>query len=289
MTVTLRSARVFPEKDFPIRVIRADRHGPTTLHTHEFNELVVIVSGRGRHLVGDGSYPIETGDVFVIRGEMQHGYADTEKMGLFNILFSPRRLKLPPADIGNIPGYHALFRIEPRMRMRDGFRSRFRLSVDQLAETERLIALLEDELAAHRSGYRYLATAHLMNLIGYVSRCCSRMQTFEQRPLMQMGRLLSFMEENYHEPLTVRRLTQVAGMSESSLMRSFRRLMNRSPMDYLIRLRISKACDMLQRGGTRITDVAYECGFNDSNYFSRQFRRVMGRSPREFRRGVPSA
>jgi AraC-like DNA-binding protein len=268
--------------------MRTDRHGPTTLHAHEFNELVVIASGRGRHLVKDGSYPIEAGDVFVIRGDTEHGYADTEKMSLFNILFSPRRLKLPIADIGNIPGYHALFRIEPRLRGQTGFGNRFRLSMEQLAETERLIAVLQDELDARRPGYRFLSTAHLMNLIAYVCRCCSQVQTSEQRPLMQMGRVLSFMEENYHETVTVRRLTEVAGMSASSLMRLFRKSMGRSPVDYLIRLRVSKACDLLHRSEMRITEVAYECGFSDSNYFSRQFRRVMGRSPREFRRDAPS-
>ncbi len=126
-----------------------------------------------------------------------------------------------------------------------------------------------------------------MQLIGHVSRCCSQTQTSEQRPLMQMGRLLSYMEEHYHEPVTIRQLTKVAGMSESALMRSFRRMVNHSPMDYLIRLRVARACDLLQHGDMRVTEVAYECGFNDSNYFSRQFRRVMGQTPREYRRARP--
>lgn len=284
MPRTLRSRSVFPEKDFPIRVMRTERHSATSLHSHEFTELVVIMNGRGRHVLDGETYPIETGDVFVIRGDMVHGYKDTEKMGLFNILYSPRRLKLPMADLGNVPGYHALFRIEPRMRKREAARNRFRLSVDQLAETERLIAVLEQELGARRPGYRFLSIGHLMNLVGYVARCCSQTQTREQRPLMQMGRLLSYMEENYQETVTVKQLTEVAGMSESTLMRSFRRLMGRSPLDYMIRLRISRACDLLQRGDMRVTEVAFECGFNDSNYFSRQFRRVMSQTPRQYRR-----
>jgi AraC-like DNA-binding protein len=267
--------------------MRAERHGPTGLHAHEFHELVVIVSGHGRHLIEQWAQPIEAGDVFVIRGDMKHGYADTEKMDLFNILFSPRRLKLPMADLGNIPGYHALFRLEPSMKSHEGFRNRFRLSADQLAEAERLIALLQDELGTRHPGYRFLSIGHLMHLIGHVSRCCSQTQTGEQRPLMQMGRLLSYMEEHYREPVTVRQLTQVAGMSESTLMRTFRNMMNRSPMDYLIRLRVARACDLLQHGDMRVTEVAYECGFNDSNYFSRQFRRIMGKTPRQYRRAQP--
>jgi AraC-like DNA-binding protein len=280
----LRSAVVFPERDFPIHVIRTDRHGPTSLHSHEFNELVLIVSGRGRHLTERGDHPIEAGDVFAIRGDMRHGYADVEQMGLVNILFSPRRLRLPLNDLGNVPGYHALFRLEPRMRDRSGFRNRFRLTPDRLSEATRIVALLQEELNARRPGYRFLATGHLMNLIGFVSRCCSIVESREERPLMQMSRLLSYLEERFHEPLTVQQLTGVAGMSESTLMRSFRRLLGRSPIDYLIRLRVSKACELLQHGDLRITEVAYECGFGDSNYFSRQFRKVTGQTPRDYRR-----
>ena len=58
-----------------------------------------------------------------------------------------------------------------------------------------------------------------------------------------------------------------------------------SPTDYLIRSRIRRAeAILLGEGKTiSITDVADRCGFNDSNYFSRQFRRVVGQSPRDYR------
>ena len=72
-------------------------------------------------------------------------------------------------------------------------------------------------------------------------------------------------------------------MSESTLMRTFQRVMKRSPVDHVIRVRISRACQLLQRPETRITEVAFQCGFNDSNYFSRQFRKVTGLTPRQFR------
>ena len=54
-------------------------------------------------------------------------------------------------------------------------------------------------------------------------------------------------------------------------------------MDYLIRLRISKAAQILRREPLRIKEVSEAVGFRDSNYFSRQFRQVMGVSPRAYR------
>ena len=55
-------------------------------------------------------------------------------------------------------------------------------------------------------------------------------------------------------------------------------------IDYLIRLRIQKATELLADGELRIGEVVLACGFNDSNYFTRQFWRVTGRSPREYRK-----
>jgi len=48
-------------------------------------------------------------------------------------------------------------------------------------------------------------------------------------------------------------------------------------------LRIGKAAQILRREPLRITEVSEAVGFSDSNYFSRQFRHVMGVSPREYR------
>ena len=56
-------------------------------------------------------------------------------------------------------------------------------------------------------------------------------------------------------------------------------------ISYLIRLRINRAADLLRHSNNNVTEVALEVGFNDSNYFTRQFKRVVGMSPSRFRTG----
>ena len=96
-------------------------------------------------------------------------------------------------------------------------------------------------------------------------------------------------ENDQTSPITVENLLPVAGMSQSTLMRTFQRVFQRSPIDYLIRLRVQKASELLADREQRITDIALACGFNDSNYFSRQFRRVTGATPREYRARLGSS
>jgi AraC-like DNA-binding protein len=79
-------------------------------------------------------------------------------------------------------------------------------------------------------------------------------------------------------------LAKVAGLSPSHFRRLFRRSYGDSPIQLLIRQRVHNACGPLESSDLTITEVAYQCGFKDGNYFSRQFKQVMGTSPAEYRR-----
>jgi AraC family L-rhamnose operon transcriptional activator RhaR/AraC family L-rhamnose operon regulatory protein RhaS len=284
MIGSIKATEVFEDTAFPISCRRHENHLSSALHRHDFHELVVILSGHGRHITDTENYPVQAGDVFLIRGDMAHGYAETDRMALANILFDPQRLKLPLGELRDVSGYHSLFRIEPGLRRVDRFRSRLRLSEEELSETARLILQLEEELEHKRPGYRFVACAHLMRLIAYLSRCYSREGKRSNQRLPRMGDVLSFIEQHYREPITIEQLCKQGHMSESTLMRCFRRVLSRSPIEHVIRVRIAHAEDTLrQQDDLRITDAAFECGFTDSNYFSRQFRRVTGLSPRAYR------
>ena len=96
--------------------------------------------------------------------------------------------------------------------------------------------------------------------------------------------MISFLERNYSAELTLDQLTEQAHMSKSTLNRTFRKTLGMSPVKYLISVRIAKAADLLQDPNCRVTDVAFEVGFTDSNYFSRQFKEVTGVSPLAYKR-----
>ena len=54
---------------------------------------------------------------------------------------------------------------------------------------------------------------------------------------------------------------------------------------YLLDLRLRVAAEKLMSEKSTVTDIAFQCGFNDSNYFTKLFRRKYGQSPRAFRKG----
>ncbi len=66
-------------------------------------------------------------------------------------------------------------------------------------------------------------------------------------------------------------------------MRSFRKNLNQSPIEYLISYRLNEAKKLLRSSELPITEICYECGFSDSSYFGKAFRKAYGLSPREYR------
>jgi AraC family L-rhamnose operon transcriptional activator RhaR/AraC family L-rhamnose operon regulatory protein RhaS len=78
-------------------------------------------------------------------------------------------------------------------------------------------------------------------------------------------------------------LAEMTNRSVNQFLRIFRQATQMSPMEYLIRLRVLKAVRLLPQDTLTVTDVAYRVGFNDSNYFSKQFKRFIGVTPYSYR------
>ncbi len=288
----IKADKVFPLPDFPLQVMKIDRHGESPEgHGHEFTELVVITGGSGTHFTGDEQYPISRGDVFVIARSRSHGYRDVHDLALVNILFDPARLALPLHDLARVPGYHVLFRLEPAWRRKHGFESRLRLGARELSHVEGLIHNLLAEQEAREPGHRFLTLSWLMQIIGYLSRCYARRsQEGRAAALLRIGQAISHLEANYTEPVRLEELAEIAHLSVRTFLREFRSAMETSPIDYLVRLRSARAAELLRKAPElNVTEIAFRTGFGDSNYFSRTFRRVMGVSPREYRQGKMAA
>ena len=283
MIRTLRKEDWFHADGFPIEVARRDPQEPFGLHAHEFSEIVIITCGSGLHVTEAESWVLSAGDVFVIGGSQPHDYLGMQDLHLINILFDPRELDFQPFDVNMLPGYHALFALEPAWRTRHQFMSRLRLNARDLAHVEGLVDMLDDELRTRNDGFRFLAMSHFMHLVGILSRCYTAQQHPNSQSLVRIAETIAHLEKNYHKGFNLDQLSDIAGMPRRSFIRAFKAATSESPIAYLIQLRVRKAAELLRRNDLSVTDVAYRVGFQDSNYFSRQFRSVIGLSPGKYR------
>ncbi len=89
-----------------------------------------------------------------------------------------------------------------------------------------------------------------------------------------------YIDEHYTETdVTIERLCTQYHISHSSLQRKFRKYFGMNPKEYITKLRMNRALDMLTAGGESIKAISYACGFEDEKYFSRAVKAHFGKSP----------
>ncbi|MFE7315490.1 helix-turn-helix domain-containing protein [Streptomyces sp. NPDC057555] len=108
----------------------------------------------------------------------------------------------------------------------------------------------------------------------------------------RMLRARDAMDRAYAEPLDVPALARIAQVSEAHFTRTFRATFGETPHRYLQRRRVERAMFLLRETDRSVTEICFAVGFGSLGTFSRTFRSIVGRSPREYRKsakttGVP--
>lgn len=265
-------------------VIKWDRStGCRDPHLHDFHEIAIVTRGVGRHLTEYGSWPVQTGDVVVIGGKHVHCYDNVHDLELVNVLFQRDPQVFKDEELRSLNGFQALFGA-PHLPPRSSFERHFRLGPKELDHVMGIVSGMEKELAELRPGAAFVARAHFMILLGSLSRFYFRQPGADASAVLRVAKAINHMEAHYRDPVRLVEVARVAGLSARQLQRLFHTATGQAPLGYLRNLRLMRAAEALRETGQPITQVAYHFGFNDSNYFSRQFRSFFGVPPRQYRR-----
>ena len=273
------------ECSFGLDIAFRDQLSPAlAMHSHAFHEMVYVFSGRGKHITEHGTYDMEPGELFIVRPGALHAYADRSHVKLVNIMFDLNRLPYPTELLRSDPAFRAFF--DFGLELDDQFlcRNRLILLEEDRRQMEKLLYEIRSEYAAQRIGRQACLIALLTELFIHIARVCGSKRYTVTRNLILLERISTFLKKNPDPSLTIPELAKRHGLSQKSLERLFQDSMQCTPDAYCIKLRLEKAVSLLMDSSASITEIAYQCGFYDSSYFSKIFRRKFGISPREFRR-----
>lgn len=95
---------------------------------------------------------------------------------------------------------------------------------------------------------------------------------------------LKFIEENYEKNLTLETIAQKVFVNPKYLSTLFKQVVGENFVDYIQRIRIEKACEMLKDVRLKIYEIAYKVGYTDDKYFCQVFKRIKGLTPGQYRR-----
>lgn len=108
--------------------------------------------------------------------------------------------------------------------------------------------------------------------------------TDDSNPIVR--RSIDFMNRNLDKKLTLHQISKEAGYSATYFTTIFRNETNYSPLSYFSHLKIVKACEFLDYTGKKVKEISFALGYTDPYYFTKDFKKKMGMSPRQYRNRV---
>jgi len=274
----------FTISGLPFFAMHVPHHPAYGFHDHDFFEIVLVLDGKAEHQTYGTKYEISKGDILIIPVHQDHAYRNAENLGIINAIFDPVELEKTAFDLPKLAGYQRLFSKSNSSSFPARHKGRLNIPTAKFAAVVSLLTDFISEIEAKRPGYKAMAASLFIQAIGVIVRCHEHITT----PSLLLSRIeqtLNFIEAHHNENISLDQLAGLAHMSRSSYQRIFRKLMNTSPINYLVNFRIRKASSLLLcHPELNITEIAFRTGFADSNYFSHMFRKITGHTPRDFRR-----
>ncbi|MGN1085707.1 MAG: helix-turn-helix domain-containing protein [Porcipelethomonas sp.] len=272
------------DESFPFFIQYGEHKEDLYMHSHEnFSELVIVLSGSAEHIVDNENYRISKGDVFVISDETVHGYANVKDFRICNIMFEPMFFITPELDIAESAGFQALFVLEPHCSRTKHFASRLKLDFNAFIQINHLIEKLYREYTEKQTGWKTMVKSDFLNLAVVLSRLYNVEKITDETGIIKLAEAIAYIEKNYAEPISVSGLARLSNYSERQFIRLFKETLGCIPIDYITNLRMQKARELLKTSSLPIAEIASRCGYNDSNYFSRIFKKHNAETPSEYR------
>ncbi len=285
MITTYRLSSHLRHPDVPFCIQPAIHDGAFHLHRHDFSELMIVLSGQAEHIVGEQRSTIKAGDVFVINGQVAHGFKHANELKLYNLMFDGSKPYFETPQMRMLPGYQALFNIDPLAREQASGIPYLNIQGPVLDRLTSLLDEIHSEYHRAELGFESVLSAMLQHLAVLLVRSYPEKTNPRHKNTLALARAISFIEQQYADPsLRAQDIATKSFLSSRQLERLFHQYFQTTPSQYLSNKRIAHAKELLKSHyNLNIHKIALSCGYNDSNYFSRAFRKQTNKSPREYR------
>jgi AraC family transcriptional regulator, transcriptional activator of pobA len=256
-------------------------------HAHDFLVLAYVERGGGSMWLGVREWQIEAGDVYLIApgevveaGDAASGLHGPEGWAVF---FQPEVLG------SEAPGAFLSWRAHPLLfpfvRGAAGGAQRLSVPPKERPSFSEHLSKLDLELRHRRDGYREAVLAYLTLVLVGVGRLAVDVVgdlRLKDEPLL--AEVFGFIEDRYHEPISLRDVARAVSLSPGHLTTVVRRKTGRTVQEWIAERRMAEARRLLFESDLSVEEVGRRVGYGESSYFVRSFRRAHGATPLGWRR-----
>jgi AraC-like DNA-binding protein len=253
---------------------------PSLLHFHPEVEILLVVQGSGTRIVGDSVERFSPGDLVMIGPNVSHEWcSDKEEIAMSEAIYILFNTEILGKEFWNLPESRIILKIIQQSQRGIKLKGKSRDEVATLMKTidssygfKRITLLMTIlEIIALSEEYQYLASPVFHD-------------TINDRDSERINKVYKYVINHISQSINLDTAASIANLSKPAFCRYFKKRANKTFMQFLIEIRIGQACRMLVNEDYSVADICYTCGFNNISYFIRQFRKITGFTPLNYRK-----
>ncbi len=220
-------------------------------------ELVLILNGFGDIKINGKEYCAKSGDLYLFHENVEHSLQISREpyMAFYGVHFthSNESLNLPDViHLNNIVNMEILFNQLYDLYSKKEYLYQWRMDVILQLIIIEMFTIVHNDYSPHE--------------------------------MLRMRRVIEYIRENLYSSIRMDDLLLIAGLKKSAFITSFRNVTGKTPAKYIIQMRLDSSKALLEKTDDPINCIAEQCGFSDSLYYSRCFRKHFGMSPSQYRK-----
>mgnify|MGYP000923249265 CR=1 FL=1 len=249
-------------------------------HDHDCAELAYILSGKGRYLIDGKEYDVEAGDLIICNPGVKHTHIVTNT-------------KEPTIEfIAGFTDFHFKNMAPNSIETKDGS-----CIINTSAELKQDLTMLCYAMIAENEscnpGKYFMFKARLMQMLLLIMREILSGEDYEQNGCdfesynknYAVKRIVKYLNDNYNKKISLEQIAHNMYLSPVYISKIFKEETGESPINYLIKIRLEKARDLLVKSSdASIKSIANQVGYEDAYHFSKLFKKYYGISPLYYRK-----
>lgn len=252
-------------------------NGDPVWHYHPEIELVFIQSGHGKRQIGNHISYYTAGDLLLLGPNLPHyGFSNrlTKKNTEIVIHFLPDFIPL----LEKTPELRSIADLIEKSKHGISFKGKTKVSIGRMLESldiqnpfQRLLGLLE---ALHT-----MSNSEEYNLLNVGHIAIQSNQQDKER----IKEVYDYVRAHFQEEISIQDIAELISMTEPSFCRFFKKQTGNTFTKFVNEFRVIHACKLLSETSRPISDVCYDCGFNNFSNFNKQFKKFTSKSPSDYR------
>lgn len=266
-------------EDFPFELYQVSEGHPKyemAYHWHTNLELVWVKEGKLSLTLDNRSLLLHSGDVAIINSETVHSATPKNcvyECIVFNLAFFKTGNHACDAFLDDLLSHNAYLYEQPTDK-----------------DTVLLIQNAFRAIASNDKGMEFKVLGFFHSFLGEMQQknqftaYLPPSNYHDEKKVVKLKTVLKYIRENFAKDITLDDMSAVAGFSCKYFCKFFKNMTGTTPINYLQTYRIERAARKLLGTDLSVTQIAFDCGFNDLSYFIKTFKAFKHTSPKEYRK-----